>query len=82
MGSNHNDDLPYLTVSETAAILRISDGLVRRLYREHKLPGIRLGERRIVFDKEGLHVWLKERAEANVKSAQAILRERTDDTQG
>jgi excisionase family DNA binding protein len=48
-----------LTVSETAAYLRLSKAQVYVLISQRKLPHIRLGQKRIVVRREHLEEWLR-----------------------
>ena len=48
-----------LTVSETAAYLRLSKAQVYILISQKKLPHIRLGQKRVVVRRDHLEDWLK-----------------------
>jgi len=48
-----------LTVSETAAYLRLSKAQVYVLITQKKIPHIRLGQKRVVIRKAELEKWLE-----------------------
>ena len=48
-----------LTVSETAAYLRLSKAQVYILFSQKKLPHIRLGQKRVVVRRDHLEDWLR-----------------------
>jgi excisionase family DNA binding protein len=48
-----------LTVSETAAYLRLSKAQVYILIGQKKIPHIRLGQKRVVVRRDHLEEWLK-----------------------
>ncbi|MEA3442193.1 MAG: helix-turn-helix domain-containing protein [Chloroflexota bacterium] len=49
-----------ITVEEAARLLGISRGLAYQMAREHKLPAIRLGKKRIVVPKHAIEKLLEE----------------------
>lgn len=59
--------MPHLsTVNELLAELKISRTLLWRLRQSNDFPApIRLGQRRIVFDKNSVNAWLMKRGAAN-----------------
>ena len=55
--AGHMNDL--LTVSETAAYLRLSKAQTYKLITEKKIPHIRLGQKRLVIRRTELEKWLE-----------------------
>jgi len=64
MDSEANGKLAY-SIAECANVLSISVGLCRELVRQHKIPSLRLGERRIIVPKAALEKLLSEAEKEN-----------------
>lgn len=64
----------YLTLVETAELLRVSPGTIRHLARREGLPLIRVSPRRYLVSEEGLAEWLDGRVVGNGGPAPATRR--------
>lgn len=51
----------FLTVKEAADLLRVSPVTVYRMAQKGEIPSYRVGSKRIVFDREELVAWVKNR---------------------
>jgi len=59
----------YLTLAETAKVLRVSPRQVRILCERSGLPVIRLSPRRYLVSEEGLREWLDSRVVSGAQAA-------------